>query len=77
VGGPAANAAITYSLLGGSAVGIKVLVDAMLFFVSYKIQHKYIFKDDRKKEAPETGKMMKRDTEHTEQIVDAVPRQEG
>ena len=64
-------------LLGGSAVGIKVLVDAMLFFVSYKIQHKYIFKDDRKKEAPETGKMMKRDTEHTEQIVDAVPRQEG
>ena len=41
-------------LLGGNVVGIKVLVDTTLFFVSYKIQHKYIFKDDKKKEeAPE------------------------
>ena len=37
-------------LLGGNVVGIKVFVDTTLFFVSYKIQHKYIFKDDRKKE---------------------------
>lgn len=34
-------------LLGGSAVGLKVLTDCFLFFVSYKIQHKYIFKDDK------------------------------
>lgn len=38
-------------VMGGSAVGIKVLVDMTLFFLSYKIQHKYIFKDDGKDEA--------------------------
>ena len=43
-------------LLGGGAIGIKVLVDATLFFVSYKIQHKYIFKDDRKKKEDEKEK---------------------
>ena len=37
-------------LLGGNPVGIKVLVDTILFFVSYKIQHKYIFKDEKKGE---------------------------
>ena len=41
------------ALFGGSAVGFKVLVDMTLFFISYKLQHKYIFKDDQKKEAPE------------------------
>ena len=48
------------ALLGGNAVGIKVLVDTTLFFVSYKLQHKYIFKDDRKKEAPELEEQKKR-----------------
>ncbi len=41
------------ALLGGSAVGLKVLTDMVLFFVSYKIQHKYIFKDDRKAGEPD------------------------
>lgn len=40
-------------LLGGSATGIKVLTDLVLFFVSYKIQHKYIFKDDKKPQGPD------------------------
>lgn len=35
-------------LLNGNVVGLKVLVDAILFFVSYKVQHKYIFKDSKK-----------------------------
>ena len=34
-------------------VGIKAFVDMFLFFVSYKVQHKYIFKDDRKKKEDE------------------------
>ena len=63
-------------LLGGSAIGIKVFVDTMLFFVSYKIQHKYIFKDDKKKEDPETEKQMKEVREAAGQIVDARPEQE-
>lgn len=37
-------------VLGGSAVGLKVITDMVLFFLSYKIQHKYIFKDDKKEE---------------------------
>lgn len=37
-------------VLGGSAVGFKVITDVVLFFLSYKIQHKYIFKDDKKNE---------------------------
>ena len=40
-------------LLRGNAVGIKAFVDMFLFFVSYKVQHKYIFKDDRKKKEDE------------------------
>lgn len=40
-------------VMGGSAVGFKVLTDMVLFFVSYKIQHKYIFKDDRKEGDPD------------------------
>ena len=40
-------------LLGGSAVGLKVITDIVLFFLSYKIQHKYIFKDDKKEEDPD------------------------
>lgn len=63
-------------LLGGSAVGIKVFVDTTLFFVSYKIQHKYIFKDDKKKEDPETEKRMKEVREAADRIVDARPEQE-
>ena len=63
------------ALLGGSAVGIKVLVDTTLFFVSYKIQHKYIFKDDKKKEDPETEEKMKKVRESSK-IVDAVSEQE-
>ena len=63
------------ALLGGSAVGIKVLVDATLFFVSYKIQHKYIFKDDRKKEAPQAGEQKKKAGEGAK-IVDAMPERE-
>ena len=39
-------------VLGGSATGFKVFVDLFLFFVSYKVQHKYIFKDDAKKKDP-------------------------
>lgn len=35
-------------VLGGSAVGFKIITDIVLFFLSYKIQHKYIFKDDKK-----------------------------
>jgi len=61
-------------LLGGSAVGIKVLVDTALFFVSYKIQHKYIFKDDAKKEDPEMEVKMKKARKNAGQIVEAVPR---
>ena len=63
-------------LLGGSAVGIKVLVDAMLFFVSYKIQHKYIFKDDRKKETAEAEEPVHRGREEAERITPATPEQE-
>ena len=63
-------------LIGGSAVGIKVLVDWILFFVSYKIQHKYIFKDDRKKETPETEQQMKKVREETERIASVMPEQE-
>lgn len=67
------------ALIGGSAVGIKVLVDTMLFFVSYKIQHKYIFKDDKKKEDPETEEKMKKVVEAAEheQVVDARPERES
>ncbi len=64
-------------LLGGNAVGIKVLVDTTLFFVSYKIQHKYIFKDDKKKEDPETEEQIKKAMEATEQVVDARPESES
>ena len=42
----AVTVSLLKALLGGSAVGLKVLVDTALFFLSYKIQHKYIFKDD-------------------------------
>ena len=58
------------ALIGGSAVGIKVLVDTMLFFVSYKIQHKYIFKDDKKKEDPEVEVQMKKAHENAAQMAD-------
>lgn len=56
-------------LLGGNVVGIKVLVDTTLFFVSYKIQHKYIFKDD-KKSLPDQGKKAagKADQDRNEEI---------
>ncbi len=62
-------------LLGGSAVGIKVIVDTTLFFVSYKIQHKYIFKDDRQ-EDPQTQKQMKEVAQRTERIAEARPEQD-
>ena len=62
-------------LLGGSAVGIKVIVDTTLFFVSYKIQHKYIFKDDRQ-EDPQTQKQMKAVAQRTERIAEARPEQD-
>lgn len=67
------------ALLGGNVVGIKVLVDTTLFFVSYKIQHKYIFKDDKKKEDPETEEKMKKVVEAAEheQVVDARPERES
>ena len=63
-------------LLGGNAVGIKVFVDAALFFVSYKIQHKYIFKDDRKKEDPRTKEKIEEAAVKGEQIVEARPERE-
>lgn len=59
-------------LFGGSAVGIKVLVDTVLFFASYKIQHKYIFKDDRKKETPELEAQKELAQQHAAQ-EDMVP----
>ena len=62
-------------LLGGSAVGIKVIVDTTLFFVSYKIQHKYIFKDDRQ-EDPQTQKQMKEVAQRTERSAEARPEQD-
>ena len=62
-------------LLGGSAVGIKVIVDTTLFFVSYKIQHKYIFKDDRQ-EDPQTQKQMKEVAQRTERIAEVRPEQD-
>ncbi len=66
------------ALLGGNAVGIKVVVDTTLFFVSYKIQHKYIFKDDKKKEDPETEEKIKKARETAgEPVVDATPEHEG
>ncbi len=66
------------ALLGGNAVGIKVVVDTTLFFVSYKIQHKYIFKDDKKKEDPETEEKIKKAREAAgEPVVDATPEHEG
>jgi len=55
------------ALFGGSAVGIKVLVDTTLFFVSYKIQHKYIFKDDKKKEDPELEEQKKLAQKHAQE----------
>jgi glycosyltransferase involved in cell wall biosynthesis len=63
-------------LLGGSAIGIKVLVDTALFFVSYKIQHKYIFKDDKKKEDPADGEKVKEAANSSVMLVDAEPEQE-
>ena len=63
------------ALFGGNVVGIKVLADAVLFFISYKIQHKYIFKDDKKKEDPETEIQMSRAREAA-QAVEARPEQE-
>ena len=66
------------ALLGGSAVGFKVLVDMTLFFVSYKLQHKYIFKDDRKKEDPELEEQKKLAQKHAqEEELVPVPIQEG
>ena len=56
-------------LLGGSAVGIKVIVDTTLFFVSYKIQHKYIFKDDKKKEEAQVPAQEKETAGRTEQVL--------
>ncbi len=55
------------ALFGGNVVGIKVLVDTTLFFVSYKIQHKYIFKDDKKKEAPELEEQKKLAQQHAQE----------
>ena len=63
-------------LLGGNVVGIKVLVDMTLFFVSYKIQHKYIFKDDKKKEDLHAQAKTEEAAERPEQIVEARPEQE-
>jgi dolichol-phosphate mannosyltransferase len=51
----ALSVSILNFVLGGNLVGIKVLVDTVLFFVSYKLQHKYIFKDDRKKGSGSAG----------------------
>ena len=56
-------------LLGGNAVGIKVLVDTTLFFVSYKIQHKYIFKDDKKKEEAQVPVQGKEAAGRPEQVL--------
>jgi len=36
--------------LGGSDIGWKVVVDLVLFFISYQIQRRYIFRDGKKKE---------------------------
>ena len=47
------SVSVLKGLLGGSAVGLKVITDIVLFFLSYKIQHKYIFKDDKKEEDPD------------------------
>jgi dolichol-phosphate mannosyltransferase len=58
------------ALLGGSATGIKVLVDTTLFFVSYKLQHKFIFKDDRKKEDPELEEQKRLAQEHAQQMTE-------
>ena len=57
------------ALLGGSATGIKVLVDTTLFFVSYKLQHKFIFKDDQKKEDPELEEQKRLAQEHAQQMT--------
>lgn len=66
------------ALLGGNAVGFKVLVDMTLFFVSYKLQHKYIFKDDRKKEDPELEEQKKIAQKHAqEEELVPVQIQEG
>ena len=56
-------------LLGGNVVGIKVLVDTILFFVSYKIQHKYIFKDDKKKEEAPVPVQKKEASGKPEQVL--------
>ena len=63
-------------LLGGNVIGIKVLVDAILFFVSYKIQHKYIFKDDKKKEDTGRQEELKEAGAGEGRVVDARPEQE-
>ncbi len=60
-------------LLGGNVVGIKVLVDIVLFFVSYKLQHKYIFKDDRKKENLPAGGSQKKAAAEKEKTQTACP----
>ncbi len=69
-------------LLGGNAVGIKVFVDITLFFVSYKIQHKYIFKDEAKpdpeeKEASAAQQTDAANAQETDRIGHAVPEHES
>ena len=49
-----------------------------LFFVSYKLQHKYIFKDDRKKEDAELEEQKKIAQKHAqEEELVPVQIQEG
>ncbi len=62
------------ALLGGSVVGIKVLVDLTLFFISYKIQHKYIFKDDQKQESPEMEEQMRLAQQHAKEEEASMPQ---
>ena len=40
----AALVAIIWHLLGGSETVIKIIVDTLLFFISYQIQRRWVFR---------------------------------